>query len=112
MIKLIQKLGDDFMVKHIILWKIDENFSEKEKQKIMSDAKRELEALKGKVPGLLEIKLQTTKLPSSNADMMLDSTLESEDALKGDQVHPDHVAVANGFVRPFTSERLCLDFEV
>lgn len=100
------------MVKHMILWKIDEKFSSEEKIKIMADAKRELEALKGKVPGLLEIKLQTEKLPSSNADMMLDSTLESEDALKGYQTHPDHVAVANGFVRPYTSERLCLDFEI
>ena len=100
------------MVKHIILWEIDEKFSNEEKQEIMEDAKRELEALKGKVPGLLEIKLQTEKLPSSNADMMLDSTLESEDALKGYQVHPDHVAAANGFVRPFTSKRLCIDFEI
>ena len=100
------------MVKHMILWKIDDKFSVNEKQKIMEDAKCELEALKGKVPGLLDIKLQIDKLPSSNADMMLDSTLESEDALKGYQVHPDHVAVANGYVRPFTSERLCLDFEV
>lgn len=100
------------MVKHMILWKIDEKFSLEEKQKIMADAKVALESLKGKVPGLLDIKLQIEKLPSSNADMMLDSTLESEDALKGYQVHPDHVAVANGYVRPFTSERLCLDFEV
>ena len=100
------------MIKHIILWKINEKFSIEEKQKIMTEAKRELEALKGKVPGLLEIKLQTEKLPSSNADMMLDSTLENEDALKAYQVHPDHVTVANDFVRPFTSERLCLDFKI
>ena len=100
------------MVKHMILWKIDEKFSTEEKQKIMADAKKALEALKGKVPGLLEIKLQTEKLPSSNADMMLDSTLESENALKGYQVHPDHVAVANDYVRPYTSERLCIDFEI
>ena len=100
------------MVKHIILWKINEKFSIEEKQKIMTEAKRELEALKGKVPGLLEIKLQTEKLPSSNADMMLDSTLENEDALKSYQVHPDHVTVANDFIRPFTSERLCLNFRI
>lgn len=100
------------MVKHIILWTIDEKFSAEEKQKIMSEAKRELEALKGKVPGLLDIKLQTEKLSSSNADMMLDSTLESEEALKGYQVHPDHVAAANNYVRPYTSQRLCLDFEI
>lgn len=100
------------MVKHMILWKIDDKYSSEEKQKIMKDAKNALEALKCKVPGLIDIKLQIEKLPSSNADMMLDSTLESEDALKDYQVHPDHVAAANNFVRPFTSERLCLDFEI
>lgn len=100
------------MVKHIILWTIDEKFSPQEKNEIFKNAKRELEALKGKVPGLLEIKLQTEKLASSNADMMLDSTLESEEALKGYQSHPAHQAVANEFVRPFTSQRLCLDFEI
>ena len=100
------------MIKHIILWTIDEKFSADEKHEIMTNAKRELESLKGKVPGLTQIKLQIEKLPSSNADMMLDSTLESEDALKGYQVHPEHVRVANNFVRPFTSQRLCLDFEI
>ena len=43
---------------------------------------------------------------------MLDSTLESEAALKGYAVHPDHVAVANGKVRPYTVQRSCLDFEI
>lgn len=100
------------MVKHIILWTIDEKFSSDEKQKIMLEAKAALESLKEKVPGLLDITLQIEKLPSSNADMMLDSTLESEEALKGYQVHPYHVAAANAFVRPYTSQRLCLDFEI
>lgn len=100
------------MIKHMILWKINEKFSPEEKEKILADAKRELETLKGKVPGLIEIRVQTEKLSSSNADMMLDSTLDSEEALKNYQSHPEHVAVANGFVRPFTIERLCLDFEI
>ena len=43
---------------------------------------------------------------------MLDSTLESKEALKGYAVHPDHVHVANTRVRPFTVQRVCLDFEV
>lgn len=43
---------------------------------------------------------------------MLDSTLESEEALKGYAVHPEHVAVASTKVRPYTIQRACLDFEV
>lgn len=100
------------MVKHIILWTLKDEFSAEEKQTILNNAKKELEQLKGKVPGLLEIKVQTQKLASSNAEMMLDSTLENEESLKAYQTHPDHVYVANTFVRPFTEKRLCLDFEI
>jgi len=42
---------------------------------------------------------------------MLDSTLESPEALAAYAVHPAHVAVADGKVRPFTATRSCLDFE-
>ena len=72
-----------------------------------------LEGLVGKVPGLLDVKVHIDgRLASSNADVMLDSTLESEEALKGYAVHPEHVAVANGKVRPYTVQRSCLDFEI
>ena len=42
---------------------------------------------------------------------MLDSTLESAEALEGYQKHPLHVAAANAFVRPFTKTGLCIDYE-
>lgn len=99
------------MVKHIILWKLKDEFSDDEKKLIKQKAKENLEALKGKIPGLIDIKLNITGLSNSNADMMLDSSFESEEALKGYAVHPEHVAAADGFVKPFTAQRLCLDFE-
>ena len=99
------------MTKHVILWTLKSEYSIDEKQNIKENAKKAIEALVGKVPGLVSIKLNITPLASSNADMMLDATLESKEALKGYQVHPDHVAAANGFIRPFTETRLCFDFE-
>ncbi len=99
------------MVKHMILWKLKEDISPEEKKIVLQNAKRELEALVGEIEGLIDLKLQITGLASSNADMMLDSTLVNEEALKAYQVHPAHQAAANNFVRPFTVERLCLDFE-
>lgn len=100
------------MVKHVILWKIKENYSEEEKGRIKSEAKEALEALVGVVPGLLELHIQVESLASSNADLMLDSVLESEEALKGYAIHPAHVKVADEKVRPFMETRLCLDYEV
>jgi len=100
------------MVKHIILWKLREDLTEAEKETIKAGIKEGLEALVGVVPGLLECKVNISgRLASSNADVMLDSTLESEEALKGYAKHPAHVAVADTKVRPFTALRTCLDYE-
>lgn len=101
------------MVKHIILWTLNPELSEAEKTTVKQGIKEGLEGLKGKVPGLVDIKVNIDgRLASSNADVMLDSTLESEEALKGYASHPEHLAVANGKVRPYTVQRTCLDFEI
>lgn len=97
------------MVKHIILWKLKE---EHNNDLVKEGIKSGLEGLLDKIPGLVEICVQTESLPSSNADVMLYSVFENEDALKGYAVHPEHVYVADTFVRPFTQTRMCLDFEV
>lgn len=97
------------MVKHIILWTL-KDMPEEEKKSIKQGIKRELEGLQGKISGLLDIRVQTEGLASSNADVMLDSTFEDEEALKNYAVHPQHVAVADGFVRPYTETRTCFDF--
>ena len=98
------------MVKHIIIWTLKEEYSDEEKKEIKLGIKEGLESLKGKVPGIVEIKVYTEGLPSSNADLMLDSTFTDEEALKGYAVNPEHVAVANGKVRPYVKTRSCFDF--
>ncbi len=101
------------MVKHIILWTLKSEFSDTEKETIKAGIKEGLEGLVGKVPGLVEVKVQTAgRLGSSNADLMLDCTLESAEALKAYAVHPAHVEVANTKVRPYTALRSCLDYEI
>ncbi len=101
------------MVKHIILWTLNPDLTEEEKTQVKAGIKAGLEGLVGKVPGLVDAKVIVDgRLASSNADVMLDSTLESEEALKGYAQHPDHLAVVNGQVRPYTVSRICLDFEI
>ena len=100
------------MVKHIILWQLKDELAGNEKEQVKAGIKTGLESLQGVIPGLLEIKVNTNGLASSNADVMLDSSFESEDALKAYAVHPAHVKVADEKVRPFTKTRACLDFEV
>lgn len=101
------------MVKHIILWTLNPELSEEEKATVKAGIKAGLEGLVGKVPGLLDVKVNIDgRLDSSTADVMLDSTLESPEALKGYAKHPEHVAVASTKVRPYTVQRACLDFEI
>lgn len=100
------------MVKHVILWQLKDELSDSEKAEVKNGIKVGLEALKGKIPGLIEIRVEINPLASSNADVMLDSMFENEESLKGYAVHPEHVAVADGKVRPYTKSRVCMDFEV
>lgn len=100
------------MVKHIILWTLKDELSETEKEEVKKGIKEGLEGLKGVIPGLRDIVVNTNGLPSSNADLMLDSTFDDEEALKAYAVNPAHVAVADGKVRPYTKIRSCLDFKI
>lgn len=98
------------MVKHMILWQLKDELSAEEKAVVKAGIKEGLEGLAGKIPGLLDVKVQIEGLASSNADVMLDTTFTDEEALKIYATHPEHVAVADSKVRPFTKTRLCMDF--
>ena len=92
------------MVKHVILWKLKEELTAEEKENVKAGIKEGLEGLAGKVPGLVDVKVNINGLPSS--------TVTDADALKAYSTNPLHVAVADGKVRPYTAVRSCLDYEV
>ncbi len=96
------------MIRHIILWTLKDEFNN---NKVKLEMKASLEGLVGIVPGLLTMEVEIRPLESSNADVMLYSEFESEDALKAYAIHPEHVKVADTKVRPFTKTRTCIDFE-
>ncbi|MCR4960787.1 MAG: Dabb family protein [Lachnospiraceae bacterium] len=95
------------MVKHVILWTLKEEFRNDE---IKAGIKNGLEGLKGKIPGLIDIRVNIDPLESSNCDVMLDSCFANEEALKAYAVHPVHVDIANTKVRPYTASRVCMDY--
>ena len=100
------------MVRHVIVWTLKDEYTAEEKERIRQGIREGLEGLKGRIPGLKEIRVYTEGLASSNGDLMLDSLFEDEKALKGYSVHPAHVAVATGKVRPYTKTRSCFDYQV
>ncbi len=101
------------MIKHVILWTLRTDLSEDERLKVKAEIKRGLEELVGVVPGLVDLKVVTDNLlPTSNCDLMLDSTLADKEALAVYASHPQHVAVAENKVKPYTIQRVCIDFEI
>ena len=61
------------MVKHVILWQLKDELSAEEKSAVKAGIKEGLESLSGKIPGLVDIHVNIDALPSSNADLMLDT---------------------------------------
>lgn len=100
------------MVKHMILWKLKDEFTEEQKADIRAGIKEGLEGLAGQIPGMIDISVRTEYLPTSTVDVMLDTTFESVGALKNYSTHPKHVAVADSKVRPYTAVRSCIDYEI
>lgn len=98
------------MVKHMILWKMKDSLTAEEKEVLKPQIKQGLEGLVGVIPGLTSATVYIEGISSSTADMMLDSTCESKEALNVYKTHPAHLAVAEGLVRPNTQIRLCLDY--
>lgn len=98
------------MVKHVIIWTLKDDIDDK--KALMEKIKVELEGLVGKIDGLLEMKIVTCGLASSKGDFLLDSTFTDEAALKFYATHPEHVAIADGLVRPNVATRLAYDYEI
>lgn len=100
------------MVHHVILWTLKPELEGEEKQQVLRGIKEGLEGLKTVLPGVVDIKVNIgNRLDSANCDLMLDSSFETEAYLKNYSRSPEHLAVANGKVRPYTVQRVCFDWQ-
>ena len=100
------------MVRHVIMWNMKDGLSADESRKAKEEISDALVALKGVVPGLLEVNVVTEPLETSNADLLLDSLFEDREALAVYADHPAHVKVKDELVVPNVKSRICMDFEV
>lgn len=99
------------MIYHIVMWKFRPEVADEEKAMRKQAMKENLTSLVGKVPGLLSLEFVESPIPSSTHDIALVSTLEKAEDIAVYAKHPAHVAVADTYVRPFVTERACLDYE-
>ncbi len=99
------------MVKHVVMWRLKDVAEGADRAANAARMKRELETLRGRIPGLLSLEVGVDVERSSAAfDVVLISAHESPAALAAYQVHPLHARVAE-FIGKIRSERVVVDFE-
>lgn len=100
------------MVKHVVLWKLDARYSDKEKEIIRSEFRQKLLRLKDQITVLLniEVYLKSEQASESNFDIMLDTVFNSLDDLNTYQLHPSHIKVVE-YVKSLKLQRAAIDFQ-
>ena len=97
-------------VYHIVMWKFKEEIEESKKPELKAAMAENLKSLVGKVPGLLTVQFVEQPIPSSTHDMALVTTFEKAEDIANYSKHPEHVKVADTYVRPYVCNRACLDY--
>ena len=98
------------MVKHVVMWNFKPEVKPEDKERLKRDMKKNLEELKGKVEGLLSVSFIETPAEGSTHEIALVTEHESEAYVKLYGNHPEHVKVADKYVRPYTCDRACLNY--
>ena len=95
------------MIKHVVMWKFKDGVVEADKLEM----KRQLDALKGLVPTLVDISVgMDFSRKDRSWDMVLYSEFESLEGLEAYAVHPEHLKVVE-FVKRVVSEGAAVDYE-
>lgn len=97
------------MIKHIVCWTLTGDTLQKEEY--ARNIQQKLEALNGKIEGLVSLSVHVDLLPSSDGDVVLESTLLDAQALERYQNDPLHLQAAS-YVRSVTTARYCIDFQI
>lgn len=99
------------MITHIVLWKLHDHADGRSREANAQLAKEQLEALQGRIPGLLHIEVGVDVLRTdASADLALYSRLESLEALAAYQIHPEHQAILP-LMKSITASRTVIDYE-
>jgi hypothetical protein len=100
------------MIKHIVIWKLKESAEGNSRDTNALLVKEKLDALKGLVPGMLELEVGLGIGHGGDAcDVGLYTTFTDEGALAAYQEHPDHKAVFP-FIAAVRETRTIIDYIV
>ncbi len=100
------------MIKHIVAWKLHDEAEGNSKEVNAQKAKQMLEALNGKIPGLIKLEVGIDfSGTEASSDLVLYSEFDTKEALEDYPGHPEHLAL-KPFIEAIRSERRMIDYEV
>ncbi|MBR6917714.1 MAG: Dabb family protein [Clostridia bacterium] len=97
------------MIRHVLLIKFRSDAQDI--CGILDGLKHDTEALCGAVDGLRSAEVRILPLESSSADVMIECTFDSPQALDEYKAHPAHTAIAEKYIKPFAASKLSFDLE-
>jgi len=100
------------MIKHIVLWRLNETAYGNTKQRNAQLLKEKLLGIAGKVDGLLKIEVGFDfSNEKDSCDVVLYSEFHNNEALQRYQIHPEHEAIKK-WLSEVRYERRVVDYEV
>lgn len=100
------------MVKHIVCFKLKDHAEGAPRAENARMLKTRIEAMRGVIPGMLELEVGLNFEPSDAAyDLVLYSVFETRAALAAYQSHPAHLAVVD-VLRRVRDARVVVDYDV
>ena len=99
------------MIRHIVMWKFRRDLAETPQQ-IAQEMKSRLEALNGKIDGLLRAEVgMNIKETASSYDAVLTADFESWEAMEAYKVNPLHVVISD-YCKERRLERVDVDYNL
>ncbi|MFN3873746.1 MAG: Dabb family protein [Ignavibacterium sp.] len=100
------------MIKHIVMWRLNDSAYGKSKADNALELKDKLLAMRGKVNGLIHIEVGFDfSEEKDSSDVVLYSEFESRQALNEYQIHPDHEEIKK-WLSEVRYERRVVDYEI
>lgn len=100
------------MIKHIVLWRLNESAYGNDKQTNAELLKEKLLAMKDKVDGLLKVEIGFDfSREKDSSDVAIYSEFTTKEALQNYQTHPDHEEIKK-WLSEVRFERRVVDYEI
>lgn len=99
------------MIKHIVLWKLDDSYAKAEKDAIKIALRKKLLDLKEEINELIHIEVYENNPEASekNYDILLDTTFNSMEELVAYQEHLSHQKVVK-YIKSLKAQRAGIDY--